>query len=158
MRASQEIPIFCSFSLGSHKVNEWSQPRLSFAFLPEALCPEKGTVLQGCVSPFYTCSLSSSQHLHSCYPHLAEWKLRQLTATALVCVRPGLDPRLPEPRRVEEEPQISAGKIKHGQNHMQAQEEEWALVGDNLDGEFKTTSKCLKERAEASSPKGWVAF
>lgn len=32
------------------------------------------------------------------------------------------------------------------------------MVGDNLDGEFKTTSKCLKERAEDSSAKGWADF
>lgn len=59
---------------------------------------------------------------------------------------------------MEEGPQISAGKIKQEQIHRQMQAGEGAMVGNNLVGEFKTTRKCLKERAEEYFPKGWVAF
>lgn len=67
--------------------------------------------------------------------------------------------QIKSPGEWKKSPKYLQEKQNMNKNHTQAQEGVWAMVGDNLDGEFKTTSKCLKERAEDSSPKhgvgGW---
>lgn len=151
MCMSGEIWIFHSFSLGSHKVNEWSQLCLSFAFLPEDLCLEKGIILQGCFTLFHLLSVlqPAPTFLLSSFGRM-ETEAVSWNSSGPCQIRIG-----------PTTPCLSHGKWK--KSHKYLQDKAWTKTTyrhkkGNEQWCHYSTSKCLKERVEDSSLKVWLAL